>query len=64
MDTMDISRREETISEVNERPAGVLCEGCGDLIPEARLRRVPHARNCIECQRELEIRLTRRLMRA
>ena len=31
-----------------------LCEGCGNAILKERLKLVPHARNCIECQRKEE----------
>jgi RNA polymerase-binding transcription factor DksA len=30
------------------------CEGCASWIRKERLKAVPHARNCIDCQRELE----------
>jgi DnaK suppressor protein len=30
------------------------CEGCGNMILKERLKLVPHARNCIECQRKEE----------
>ncbi|MDZ4772590.1 MAG: TraR/DksA C4-type zinc finger protein [Planctomycetota bacterium] len=30
------------------------CEGCGNMILKERLKMVPHARNCIECQRKEE----------
>lgn len=30
------------------------CETCGDRIGRERLRAVPHAANCIACQRDLE----------
>jgi DnaK suppressor protein len=30
------------------------CEACETWIPKTRLKAVPHARNCIECQRDLE----------
>ena len=31
-----------------------MCEGCGNPILKERLKLVPHARNCIECQRKEE----------
>lgn len=31
-----------------------LCETCGNAILKERLKLVPHARNCIECQRKEE----------
>lgn len=30
------------------------CEGCGEAILKERLKLMPHARNCIECQRREE----------
>ena len=30
------------------------CQNCEAWIPRARLKAVPHARHCIDCQRELE----------
>lgn len=30
------------------------CESCGQPIKKTRLEAVPYARNCIDCQRELE----------
>jgi DnaK suppressor protein len=30
------------------------CEECSEPIPRGRLEAMPHARNCIECQRALE----------
>jgi len=33
---------------------GILCEGCGDEIPEARREKVPGCTRCIICQTELE----------
>jgi len=31
-----------------------ICEGCGEVIPMARLNALPYAVCCIKCQRELE----------
>lgn len=31
-----------------------VCESCGNAILKERLKLVPHARNCIECQRQEE----------
>jgi len=33
-----------------------VCEECGKRIPKARLKAVPHARLCVECKRQEEIR--------
>lgn len=37
-----------------EAPAARDCAGCGAPIAPDRLRALPAARTCIECQRELE----------
>ena len=54
-------RRDQTtlreVDEALERIEGGnfgLCELCGEPIVRERLRAMPHARNCIECQRESE----------
>lgn len=55
-----IERDESTLREVIQALERIragsygLCEGCGNLIPKERLKLVPHARNCIECQRKEE----------
>lgn len=58
---LDLLERDETtksevrdaISRVDEGTFG-RCERCRVWIKKDRLRAVPHARNCIECQRALE----------
>ena len=55
-----LERDESTVREVLqalERIRGGtygICEGCGNSILKERLKLVPHARNCIECQRKEE----------
>ena len=55
-----LERDESTVREVIqalERIRGGaygMCEICGNAILKERLRLVPHARNCIECQRKEE----------
>lgn len=55
-----LARDEATLNDVVEAldriRAGTygLCEECGEAIPRPRLSAVPHARNCIDCQRRLE----------
>jgi DnaK suppressor protein len=55
-----LERDESTVREVLQAleriEAGTygMCEGCGNAILKERLKLVPHARNCIECQRKEE----------
>ncbi len=55
-----LQRDEATLSEIDEALDRVengtfgLCEGCEEPIPKARLNAVPHARNCVDCQRKAE----------
>ena len=55
-----LERDESTLREILEALERIengtygLCEGCGSLILKERLKAVPHARNCIECQRRAE----------
>jgi len=57
-----LQRDEATLSEIDEALERVesgrygLCERCGEPIPKPRLNAVPHARNCVECQRKAESR--------
>lgn len=55
-----LARDEATLAEIvralerlEEGRFGV-CERCEQLIPRSRLREVPYARHCIECQRSEE----------
>jgi DnaK suppressor protein len=55
-----LERDQSTLREIDEAIARIdegnygQCEGCEELISRERLRAVPHARNCIECQRRAE----------
>ncbi len=57
-----IQNEEEALHDIDEALAKIsegtygLCEGCDKKIPKARLKVVPHARLCIECQRKEELR--------
>lgn len=55
-----LERDESTVREVLQALDRIkggsfgACEGCGSMILKERLKLVPHARNCIECQRKEE----------
>ena len=55
-----LERDEATEREIEDALARIgagdygRCEGCESWIPRQRLRTVPHARNCIDCQRKEE----------
>ena len=55
-----LERDESTLREIHEALERIangtygLCEGCGNPIFKERLKAVPHARNCIDCQRQAE----------
>lgn len=57
-----LARDEATLGEVEDALARIesgtygLCEECSEPIAKARLDAVPHARNCVVCQRALEAR--------
>jgi len=44
---------DEALEKIEKGTYGV-CESCGCKIKKARLKFVPHARNCIECQQKAE----------
>jgi len=56
-----LARDEETLGEIVDaleridRGAFGECETCDNMIGKTRLRAVPWARNCIECQRSVEL---------
>jgi RNA polymerase-binding transcription factor DksA len=56
-----LARDEATLGEVIEALGRLekgefgRCEVCGNLIQKGRLQAVPYARNCVRCQRELEL---------
>jgi RNA polymerase-binding transcription factor DksA len=55
-----LSRDENTVREIMEALDRIqnktfgICTGCKKPIKKTRLRYMPHARNCIECQRMAE----------
>ena len=55
-----LERDENTVREIMEAldriPAGLfgVCSVCETQIKKTRLKYMPHARNCIECQRSAE----------
>lgn len=55
-----LERDESTVREILDALERVkqgtfgACESCGTAILKERLKLVPHARNCIECQRKAE----------
>ena len=44
---------DDAIGRIQEGSYGQ-CEACEEPISRTRLRAVPHARNCVECQRQIE----------
>jgi DnaK suppressor protein len=52
----DESTVREVLSALDRVRSGTFgfCEGCGALVSKERLKLMPHARNCIECQRKEE----------
>lgn len=51
----DATRREveDALERIEDGTYG-RCESCDRWIPRARLRAIPFARRCVDCQRELE----------
>jgi RNA polymerase-binding transcription factor DksA len=55
-----LARDKATLGEVDEALGRLQsgnfgrCEGCQARIPKVRLNALPHARKCIDCQREAE----------
>ncbi len=55
-----LERDENTLAEIMEALERIKggnfgrCESCQKWIRKERLRAVPHARNCIDCQRTME----------
>lgn len=55
-----LARDEKTLGQIIEAIKRIgqgsfgRCAVCGNWIPKTRLNAVPHARNCIDCQREAE----------
>lgn len=48
-----LARMENALTKLEKGTYGV-CEECGDRIDPARLRALPYATLCFECQRQLE----------
>jgi len=51
--TADLRKIERAIEKIDNKAYG-RCESCGRRIPQARLRMLPFADLCVECQREEE----------
>ena len=51
----ELDEIEEAIGRLKKGDYG-LCEGCGWIIPAARLRAMPATRRCLNCQRRQESR--------
>ena len=51
----ELDEIEDALGRLESRAFG-LCEDCGRAIPLARLRAMPAARHCLDCQRKLETR--------
>ena len=45
---------DEALRRLNEGTYGI-CEDCGRLVSPERLKAVPFARRCVECQRQAEV---------
>ena len=52
-DGLTLREVEEALDRIDEGVYG-RCESCETWIPKSRLKAVPHARHCIECQRHVE----------
>lgn len=53
VESRELTRIEEALERMRAGQYGE-CEGCGCIIPMARLQALPYASLCIECQREAE----------
>lgn len=53
VESRELAMIEKALERIREGEYGK-CEGCGTRIPVARLKALPYATLCIECQRELE----------
>jgi DnaK suppressor protein len=55
-----VERHDAEIAEIDDALARLktgtygICENCDEAVPVARLRAVPEARYCVECQKEIE----------
>lgn len=50
----EIKAIDQALARINEGSFGT-CKGCGKRIRKVRLRALPHAPNCIDCQRQKEL---------
>ena len=57
-ESRELSEISEAIARFDEGVYGN-CEGCEKPIPLTRLRAIPYAKECIDCKRKAERRLTR-----
>ncbi|MCM8763821.1 MAG: TraR/DksA C4-type zinc finger protein [Candidatus Omnitrophica bacterium] len=55
-----LEKIEESLKKIEEKKYGI-CETCNKPIPKARLRAVPYAKLCIQCQKAQEKAEGRRL---
>jgi RNA polymerase-binding protein DksA len=44
---------DESLKRIEEKKYGI-CDGCGTQIPKQRLKAIPYARYCIDCQKKRE----------
>lgn len=49
-----ITSRNITVAQERDEKGRVICKSCGSLIPKKRLKIIPTAVYCVECQEELE----------
>jgi len=54
MESAELRNIDDALTRLEEGNFGI-CEVCGEPIPKARLRVVPHARLCVACKREEEV---------
>jgi DnaK suppressor protein len=53
VESRELERVEYALEKIGQGKFG-LCEGCGAIIPMARLQALLYATNCIQCQRKSE----------
>ena len=53
VESRELASIEKALQRIEQGSFGN-CEGCGSNIPLARLKALPYATYCIECQREIE----------
>lgn len=47
-------KNQELIEAAKDLPDERYCEDCGELIPAARIKAIPYAVRCVDCQTKLE----------